>query len=138
MVVLAKSAADEIIAHALSDAHLEVCGIVGGRDGRVEKVYRARNVSPTPRTNFEFHPKDFIDIDDEIPRAGMELIGFYHSHVSSSPFPSQTDVIMWNPEHYPNAVQFICSLKAPTQPELRAFRFDEDVHLREEPITVED
>jgi proteasome lid subunit RPN8/RPN11 len=132
--VLRKALAGEIIDHALSDPEREVCGILGGRDGRVEKVYRVRNVAQTPRTRFELHPKDFMDVDDAIPEAGLELIGFYHSHVASSPYPSQTDVENWNPKEFPQAVHFICSLKDRSHPALRAFRFDEDVHLREEPI----
>jgi proteasome lid subunit RPN8/RPN11 len=67
----------------------------------------------------------------------MVAVGFYHSHTASSPYPSRTDVNEWNPEFYPDAVYFICSLKAPSAPQLRAFRFDEDKHVREEPIAIQ-
>jgi proteasome lid subunit RPN8/RPN11 len=135
MVVVRRSAIDEIVAHATSEPDQEVCGVLGGKDGGIQLAYRARNVAKTPKTRFDFHPRDFMDIGDEIEGSGMELSGFYHSHIDTSPYPSRTDVAHSNPEMFPAAVYFICSLKH-QPPLLRAFRYDEDVHLREEPIEI--
>jgi proteasome lid subunit RPN8/RPN11 len=136
VVTLSRSQLDEIVGHAQGQPDQEVCGVLGGRAGTVERIYRTRNVAKTPATLFELHPKDFMDALDDIDAAGLETLGFYHSHIRSSPYPSRTDVMNWNPEAYPDAVYFICSLAEPGNPVTRAFRFDRDVHLVEEPITV--
>jgi desampylase len=135
MVKVKREVFDALIAHATSEPHQEVCGILAGRDDRVEALYRARNVAQTPKTRFDFHPRDFMEISDAIDEAGLELAGFYHSHISSSPYPSRTDVDHSNPEMYPQAVYFICSLKY-DPPVVRAFRYDEDVHLLEDPVEI--
>jgi len=127
---------DELVAHAESEPEQEVCGLVAGKDGVAERVYRTRNVAKTPAKLFQLHPKDFMDALDDLETSGLDLIGFYHSHTHSSPYPSRTAVRDWNPEVYPDAIYFICSLAEPGRPVLRAFRFDRDVHLVEEPIDV--
>jgi proteasome lid subunit RPN8/RPN11 len=136
MVMLKRSDLEQIVAHAEAHPDQEVCGIVGGKGGTVERVYPTRNVAKSPEKLFELHPKDFMDALDDLDAAGLEPVGFYHSHTHSSPYPSRTDVRDWNPEAYPDAVYFICSLTEPGRPVVRAFRFDSDIHLVEEPISV--
>lgn len=135
-MTLSRDQLEQIVAHAEAQPDQEVCGIVGGKGGTVERVYRTRNVAKNPETLFELHPKDFMDVLDDLDAAGLETLGFYHSHTRSSPYPSRTDVMNWNPEAYPDAVYFICSLAEPGRPVVRAFKFDKDVHLVEEPISV--
>jgi proteasome lid subunit RPN8/RPN11 len=137
MVTISRAVLDELIAHATSEPHQEVCGVLGGQDGRITVVYRARNIAQTPKTRFDFHPRDFMEIGDAIDDAGMEIAGFYHSHINTSPYPSRTDVLNSNPEMYPDAVYLICSLKHQS-PVVRGFRYDEDIHLVEEPIEVDE
>jgi proteasome lid subunit RPN8/RPN11 len=136
VVTLSRDQLDVIVSHAEARPDEEVCGIVGGKDGVVERIYRTRNVAKTPATLFELHPKDFMDALDDLDAAGLDTLGFYHSHIKSSPYPSRTDVMNWNPEAYPDAVYFICSLAEAGHPVVKAFRFDRDVHLVEEPISL--
>ncbi|HEY3118070.1 MAG TPA: M67 family metallopeptidase [Chloroflexota bacterium] len=136
LVKIARPLLDDIIEHATGEPHQEVCGVLGGKPGIIERVYRAQNMAKTPAVRFEFFPRELMDILDNIDTADLNTAGFYHSHIASSPYPSRTDVNEWNPEWYPDAVYFICSLKNPIQPEVRAFRFDEDKHLVEEPIEI--
>ena len=136
MVTLSQSHLDEMVDHAVGRPDEEVCGVLAGKAGTVERVYRTRNVAKTPATLFELHPKDFMDALDGIDEAGLDTVGFYHSHIRSSPYPSRTDVMNWNPEAYPDAVYFICSLAEPGHPVVRAFKIDRDIHLVEEPISV--
>ena len=115
MVKIARPLADEILTHATSEPRQEVCGVLGGRGNVVERVYRAQNAAKTPAYRFEFYPRELSDILDDIDAAPMTTVGFYHSHIASSPYPSRTDVAEWNPEWYPDAVYFICSLKDPKE-----------------------
>jgi len=135
MVTLPRAAYQEILAHAQGQPDQEICGILGGREGRVEHVYRARNVAETPRTRFKMDPYDILTISDEVDAAGLDLIGFYHSHTHTQAYPSPTDVADWPARWYPDALCFICSLMEEDRPLLRAFHIDEDGKITEAAVT---
>ncbi len=137
MVVIPRARLNEIIAHAQETPQAESCGILGGQHGRVERVYRARNIAETPRTRFKMDPYEMAAISDQLDEAGLELVGFYHSHTHTQAYPSPTDVADWPGHWYPDAVCFICSLMEPDEPHLRAFRIDESGTITEEEITID-
>lgn len=138
MVTLGRAQYDEIVAHAVGQPAEEVCGMLGGRDGGVERVYRARNVAEARRTRFLMDPHDIMAISDEIESVGLELVGFYHSHTHTQAYPSPTDVADWPARWYPDALCFICSLMEEGRPQLRAFHIDEAGKITEAPIAVSD
>jgi [CysO sulfur-carrier protein]-S-L-cysteine hydrolase len=109
----------EMVAHAREDLPNECCGLVGGRDGEATSVYRARNEFESP-LRYKIDSKDQLRIElTEIPAAGEEPIGVYHSHVKSPAYPSQTDVneaVAW-----PQAAYFIVSLADPDAPDVKAY-----------------
>jgi proteasome lid subunit RPN8/RPN11 len=73
--------------HARSEEPNEACGLVLLRDGRAERYIAGRNAAQSPyRFELEVDPEEWFLEDD-----GYELAVF-HSHVSSPPRPSRTDV----------------------------------------------
>jgi proteasome lid subunit RPN8/RPN11 len=65
----------------------EACGLLALREGVAERYYPGRNAAESPyRFELEIEP-DVWFLEDE----GYELAVF-HSHVSSPPRPSRTDV----------------------------------------------
>jgi proteasome lid subunit RPN8/RPN11 len=73
--------------HARSEEPNEACGLVLVRDGRAERYVPGRNAAESPyRFELEVDPEVWFLEDD-----GYELAVF-HSHVSSPPRPSRTDV----------------------------------------------
>jgi proteasome lid subunit RPN8/RPN11 len=73
--------------HAREEAPNEACGLVLLRDGRAERYERGRNTLDSPyRFELEIDPEVWFAEDD-----GYELAVF-HSHPSSPPRPSRTDV----------------------------------------------
>ena len=138
MVTLPRAAYEEILAHAQGQPDQESCGILGGHADQVVRVFRARNVAETPRTRFLIDPRDFLHISEEIDLAGLDLVGFYHSHTHTQAYPSPTDVADWPGHWYPDAVCFICSLMEEDRPLLRAFRIDENGKVTEETISFAD
>ena len=73
--------------HARSEAPNEACGVVLFRDGVAERYVPGRNAAASPyRFELDVDP-DVWFLEDE----GYELAVF-HSHVSSPPRPSKTDV----------------------------------------------
>jgi len=90
-------------------------------------VIRCANVHPTPTTRYVIDPREQLKAFRSIDAAGEELIGIYHSHPVSQPYPSPTDRAE---AHYPDAVYVLVSLRTAT-PEVRAFRIGADDFIAE-------
>ena len=77
----------ELRAHAEEEAPNEACGLVVARDGVAERYVRGENGAASPyRFELQVPPETWF-LEDE----GYELAVF-HSHLSSPPRPSRTDV----------------------------------------------
>ena len=73
--------------HAQGEAPNEACGLVVLKDGVAERYVPGRNAAASPyRFELDVDPETWF-LEDE----GFELAVF-HSHVSSPPRPSRTDV----------------------------------------------
>ena len=126
-----RSLYDDVVAHALTDAPNECCGMIASRDGEAVTVYRATNAASSP-LRYEIDGAEQFRIQMEIDDAGHDLGAIYHSHTRSKPYPSQTDI---NLAFYPEALYVIVGL-AGDQPEVRAFRI-RDGHVAEAELEVE-
>ena len=135
MFRLPKEYADEMIAHAREENPNECCGILGGRDGVVAKLYRATNADHSPY-RYTVAPGDLFRIDKEIRDNGWEWVGIYHSHTFVEAYPSATDV---NLAFWPDALYFLVSLMNPDRPVVRAFHIDRERGMvTEEPLELVD
>jgi proteasome lid subunit RPN8/RPN11 len=123
---------DEMIAHAREDAPIECCGILGGEDGRVLQLYRAKNAEESEfRYSVESH--DLLRIYRECDERDWDFVGIYHSHTSSEAYPSPTDVrlaALW-----PEALYFLVSLRDSENPDVRAYRIV-DGQVSEEELEI--
>ncbi|MGH3103270.1 MAG: Mov34/MPN/PAD-1 family protein [Gaiellaceae bacterium] len=73
--------------HARAEDPIEACGLLVLRDGIAERYVPGRNAAASPyRFELELDPEAWFLEDD-----GYELAVF-HSHLSSPPRPSRTDV----------------------------------------------
>ncbi len=87
MVVIPAAVRAALVAHAKEEAPNEACGLVVLREGVAERYERGRNAAASPyRFELEIDPELWFLEDD-----GYELAVF-HSHLSSPPRPSRTDV----------------------------------------------
>ena len=78
---------EELVEHAAAEAPNEACGVVVLRDGVAERYVAGRNGAASPyRFELEVPPETWFLEDD-----GYDLAVF-HSHLSSPPRPSRTDV----------------------------------------------
>lgn len=95
MLVLTRSAYDDIVTHARSGSPNEVCGILGGEfddeESRAVASHRTENVAETPRTEYAIDPEEQLAVMDGIETDEQAVVGFYHSHPQGPPAPSQTD-----------------------------------------------
>ena len=110
---------DEIVRHALDERPNECCGLIGGRGDRAKTVYPASNAEASP-FRYSIAPSQQLDVINRMDAAGESMVGIYHSHTKTEPFPSETDVNLAS--GWPDAIWVIVSLKDPDRPEIRAFR----------------
>jgi proteasome lid subunit RPN8/RPN11 len=86
-VVIPEPVRADLLKHAEAEAPNEACGLLALRDGIAERYIPARNGAASPyRFELETEPENWF-LEDE----GYELAVF-HSHPSSLPRPSRTDV----------------------------------------------
>ena len=87
MVVVPDDVRSALAAHAQDESPNEACGLVVMKDGVAERYVRGRNAAASPyRFELDVPPETWFLEDD-----GYELAVF-HSHLSSPPHPSRTDV----------------------------------------------
>jgi [CysO sulfur-carrier protein]-S-L-cysteine hydrolase len=86
-VVVPERIRRELAEHAQAEEPNEACGLIVLKDGVAERYVRGRNAAASPyRFELEVDPEIWFIEDD-----GYELAVF-HSHLSSPPRPSRTDV----------------------------------------------
>jgi proteasome lid subunit RPN8/RPN11 len=119
-VVIKEAHRAQILQHCRDARPNEGCGILAGRQGRVEKVYPTPNAEPENKAiRYEIHPTELLHIFQDIDELQLEFIGIFHSHVKSQAYPSSTDIRL---SYYPDAIYFLISLQDEDAPVMRAFR----------------
>jgi proteasome lid subunit RPN8/RPN11 len=88
---LRQSALEAIVAHARRETPRECCGVLIGRADEILEAAPARNLADG-NDRFVLDPRDHIDIRRRARHAGLDVVGFYHSHPHSSPRPSAVDL----------------------------------------------
>ena len=120
-IALPRGVQIEILAHARDYPHVEVCGLVGARDGSPAQVYPVANVASEPARRFRMDPAGQIAAMRAMREAGQTLYALYHSHPAGPPHPSATDLAE---AAYPEACYLIVSPDDTGAHRLHAFRLD--------------
>ena len=66
-------------------------GIDGSSTGAVSLAYPCRNADASART-YTVDPRDMLKAGREAEARGHEIVGVWHSHTHTDPYPSPTDV----------------------------------------------
>ena len=119
-VTLGRDVVDAILAHARAAAPNECCGLLLGRGEDIVEAVRARNIADEPATRFLIDPDDHFAARRTARTRGLEVVGFYHSHLGSPPEPSERDLAEFS---YPGHLYLIVSLSSEPA-EIGLFRFD--------------
>jgi len=82
---------DDMLKHVMEHAPLEACGLLAGKNGRVEKVIPVRNQAQSP-VRFVMDPYEQLQAFEWIDSQGLELIGIFHSHPAGPERISATDI----------------------------------------------
>jgi proteasome lid subunit RPN8/RPN11 len=93
---------------------------------------------------YSMNPLQQLRVEKEARARGLEIVGIYHTHPATQPYPSKTDVARahWGDTDdlmFPGYSYLIVSLRDVEHPEPRSFkiqgrRIPEDI--LEEPVTI--
>jgi [CysO sulfur-carrier protein]-S-L-cysteine hydrolase len=81
----------EMLEHVDGHAPLEACGLLAGKEDRVEKVILVRNQAQSP-VRFVMEPYEQLQAFTWIESNGLDLLGIFHSHPSGPDTASMTDI----------------------------------------------
>lgn len=133
MLTLTQCVYDEIVAHALQDHPIEVCGMVVRRphQDHTARVVRFRSAAQS-QVLHEADSRDLYEAYQDMAHRQEELHIVYHSHTASQAYPSALDVEL---AQEPLAHNLIISTAPATFLELRSFLIvdglvdEETVHI---------
>jgi proteasome lid subunit RPN8/RPN11 len=80
-----------IIDHVEAHAPLEACGLLAGRESRVERIWTVPNQAESP-VRYVMEPVAQLKALEWIDSNGMDLLGIFHSHPAGPETPSPTDI----------------------------------------------
>ncbi len=81
-----------MVAHCVRCVPEEGCGLlVGDAQGVVASVLPTRNAASSAQV-YSVDPRDHLRIDRQAEDEGLAVIGVFHSHTHTDPWPSPTDV----------------------------------------------
>jgi len=114
---------DAIQAHGAEGYPDEICGLMLGSDRVVTEVRRARNIIvERSRDRYEIDPLDQIRIQREADAAGLDIVGYYHSHPDHPAQASRFDT----ERAWAGYVYVIVSIEQGKPVDANAFVADED------------
>jgi proteasome lid subunit RPN8/RPN11 len=111
---------NQILDQAQRSPLAEVCGLIGGRNGRPLRCYPIVNADPHPEHHFLMEPHQQIAAMREMRERGEGLFAIYHSHPDTPPLPSAEDLAQ---AAYPEALYLIVSLATVGTLQMRGFEF---------------
>jgi [CysO sulfur-carrier protein]-S-L-cysteine hydrolase len=77
--------------HTLAETPIECCGLLAGHGGHVTQLYPIPNELASP-TRFRTDAKAMLAAQRQMREHQQDLIAVYHSHPTSDPIPSATDL----------------------------------------------
>jgi proteasome lid subunit RPN8/RPN11 len=136
-LVIPEALRQELIQHAREGDPDEVCGMLAGRDGRIDRVFRVRNAADEITADQEvfldrethiatagrrpvhyyMDPLDQLRVYREIDDLDLDVVAYYHSHTHTEARPSPTDIRL---ARDPSALWVLVSLSE--DPAVRAWR----------------
>ena len=120
-LALPRALVNQLLHYAQSSPDLEICGLVGGKDGAPATCYPVRNAAEQPERRYLLDAEEHIAALRAMRERGEELFAIFHSHPQAPAEPSATDLEL---AAYPEALYLIVSLNTKGVLELRGFRID--------------
>ena len=122
-----------IVAQGREGKPLEICGLLAGArdadasgDLQVLEVYEIESDDKSPLT-YTINAQGYMNAERDARARDMKIIGIYHTHPATEPYPSKTDVARahWGDSDdllFPDYSYLIVSLRDVENPEARSFK----------------
>ena len=108
---------ERMVEQAKAEAPVEACGILAGRNGRVEKLYKMTNTDRS-RCHCMMEAKEQFAVVKDIRAAGLTMLAIYHSHPETPARPSAEDIRL---ALTPDVIYVIVSLRNADAPAVKGF-----------------
>lgn len=125
---------DDVVAGVRSIDYPPPDAPVRDRVRRVDRIFPCENADDKPEWRYTIDPGDQMAAFEAIDEAGLDLIGFYHSHPRGPRKPSETDL---DRASWPDHSYLIVSLDG-DEPWVGAWRYTEEGTFEDERIVVMD
>ncbi len=122
-----------MVRHAETEYAGECCGVLlgekGGEGRLVKRAVACVNSSGESRSSrFLIDPEELLEVRQRARTAGLDVIGFYHSHPDRGAYFSESDLR----NCWPRFVNIVLSVEQGRFREAKAFRVDEGQSRAEE------
>jgi proteasome lid subunit RPN8/RPN11 len=136
-VKISDSALEAVHAHVTEGYPNEICGMLVASKGKrdIIDIRRATNANTSrPRDTYQIDPLEHREIEKECDVAGLEIVGYYHSHPDHASYASIRDTEQAWPDYW----YLIVSCMAGKVKESKAFyrKTWETGEMVEEPVEV--
>ncbi len=117
----------QLAAHAHRAYPAECCGaLIGRQHGTTREVVRVvemeNRTTSDARRRYTIDPEALLQADQEAREAGLDLLGFYHSHPDHPAVPSETD----RAEAWPHYAYLILGVVDGEVSDMRAWTLDRE------------
>lgn len=120
-IQIPRKIANQLLHLAQISPNLEVCGLIGSRNGLPSSCYPIKNTAEQPQQRFQLDAEQQISAMAKMRNQGEQLFAIYHSHPSAPATPSAIDLELAS---YPEALYLIISLNTKGILEMRGFKID--------------
>ena len=127
-IALPRELVNQILHHALSSPELEVCGLIGAKEGLPASCYPVENAAAVPQLRFQLDPAGQINAMRQIRERGEELFAIFHSHPAAPAEPSPVDLA---DAVYLDILYLVISLNIKGVLEMRGFLIGQDKSVAE-------
>ncbi|MPZ83650.1 MAG: peptidase [Actinophytocola sp.] len=138
MLRISRDLVDAMVAHARRDHPDEACGVLAGPEGSDEptRFLPMLNAARSP-TYYQFDATEWNAVYREMAGKDEEPVVIYHSHTTTDPYPSRTDIARAGEYAtlLPSPHYVLIATRDPEVHELRSYRI-EDGEVTEEPVEV--
>jgi proteasome lid subunit RPN8/RPN11 len=126
-----KTIFEQILEQARMEAPIEACGILAGKNRKVEKFYPMTNTENSSN-HFMMEPKEQFAVVKDIRAAGLEMLSIFHSHPESPACPSAEDIKL---ALTPDVIYVIVSLHESGNPVINGFLIN-DGSIKKVPVEI--
>ncbi len=119
-IVLTRALSNKLLTLAQKSPENEICGLVSGKEGILDKCFPVKNIALDQKTRFEMEPRQLLETMRLIREEKAIFKAIYHSHPTTAACPSLKDI---QRAAYEDVIYLIISLGTKGILELRAYDF---------------